>query len=80
MSLLQEKVGLGAALGRHSITTRPFLAARTLFTGLCSNVGAQAEEGQCGLFITNCWLAYNPFYIYKNVYRSDLTYYACYLE
>lgn len=53
MSLLQEKAGFGAALGRHSITTRPFLAAMTLFTGLCSNVGAQAEEGQHGLFITN---------------------------
>lgn len=53
MSLLQEKVGFGAALGRHSITTRPFLAARTFFTGLCSNVGAQAEKGHYGLFISN---------------------------
>lgn len=44
VSLLQEKAGFGAALGRHSITTRPFLAASTLFTGLCSNVGAQSEE------------------------------------
>lgn len=49
VSLLQVKVGFGAALGRHSITTRPFLGARTLFSGLGSNVGAQAKEGQCGL-------------------------------
>lgn len=42
--LLQEKTGLGAALGRHSISARPFLGARTLFTGFRSNVGAQAAE------------------------------------
>lgn len=54
VSLLQEKLGFGATLGRHSITTRPFFGARTLFTGLSSNVGAQAEEeGQIyRLFIT----------------------------
>lgn len=44
VSLLQEMVGSGAALGRQSITTLPFLAASTLSTGLCSNVGAQAEK------------------------------------
>lgn len=76
VSLLQEKAGFGAALGRHSITTRPFLAARTLFTGLCSNVGAQAVEGECGLFITNCTHAYidDTFYIHKKclVFWSDI--------
>lgn len=49
VSLLQVKVGFGAALGRHLITTRPFLGARTFFSGLCSNVGAQAKEIWCGL-------------------------------
>lgn len=51
VSLLQDRAGLGAAFGRHSITTRPFFAARTLFTGLCSNVGAQAEEKHFPLFM-----------------------------
>lgn len=76
VSLLQEKAGFGAALGRHSITTRPFLAARTLFTGLCSNVGAQAVEGGCGLFITNRAHAYidDTFYTHKKclVFWSDI--------
>lgn len=43
--LLQANVGLGAALGLHSITTRVFLAPRVfLFTGLCSNVGPPADD------------------------------------
>lgn len=49
--LLQEKTGLGAALGRHWISALPFLGARTLLMGFRSNVGAQAAERQCGLFI-----------------------------
>lgn len=48
VSLLQVKVGFGAPLGRHLITTLPFLGARTLFRRLRSNVGAQAKERQCG--------------------------------
>lgn len=44
VSLLQEKVGLGAAFGRHSITTRPFLGASPFFSERRSNFGARAEE------------------------------------
>lgn len=43
--LLQEMLGRGAARGLQSITTRPFLAPRSLgFTGFHSNEGAPAEK------------------------------------
>lgn len=45
LSLVQVKRGRGAALGLHSITTRPFLAPRScFFKGLNSKVGAQAKN------------------------------------
>lgn len=43
LPFVQVNRGLGAALGLHSITTRLSLAPRRyFFTGLRSNVGAQA--------------------------------------
>lgn len=45
MPLLQENVGLGAAFGLHSITTRPFFAPSSLcLTGLNSNEGAPTDN------------------------------------
>lgn len=43
--LLQENFGLGAALGLHSMITRPPLAARIFFfIGFSSKVGGEAEN------------------------------------
>lgn len=58
--LLQEKTGLGAALGRHWISALPFIGARTLFMGFRSNVGAQAAERRSGLFIRFCCTQQSP--------------------
>lgn len=49
LSLVQVKRGRGAALGLHSITTRPSLAPRScFFKGLNSKVGAQAKRTGSG--------------------------------
>ena len=64
--LLHKNFGLGAALGLHSIITRPPLAARIFFfIGFISKVGANAKKKELVIF---------PFFFAKK--KKILLYYS----